>query len=88
MESRGLVQHKSAEVVHQESFPKRGFIRMSGKDLFLLVTVLKDDGVNDFTTKNASPSEKFFRISVEFFIIHDPTAFLTLHLLFSPFYQI
>ena len=43
------------------------------------VAVLQDYRVNNLSTKDASPSEKFFAVPVEFFIGHGPTAPLASH---------
>ena len=49
----------------------------------MTVAVLQDHRVNNFTTKDASPSGKIFAVPVEFFVGHDPTAPLTPHIFLS-----
>jgi hypothetical protein len=46
----------------------------------LFDAIFKNDLVNDLSTKDASPSEKFFAYAVEFFEDHDPTATFALHI--------
>jgi len=43
------------------------------------VSILEDDGVNNLTAENTSPPEKFFTVPIEFFVVHNPTAFVTFH---------
>jgi hypothetical protein len=66
---------------HPHSFSKALPDDFSGRGrlTFLLMSVFEDDGVNNFTAENAPPSEKFLAVAVEFFVIHDPTTFLTFH---------
>jgi len=45
----------------------------------MLESILQDHLVNDLSTKDASPSEKFFTYTIEFFEDHDPTTTMTLH---------
>jgi len=47
------------------------------------VAVLQNHRVNNLSTKDASPSEKFFAVPVEFFVGHGPTAPLASHSFFS-----
>jgi hypothetical protein len=46
---------------------------------FLFEAIFQDNLINDFTAENASPSEKLFTNSVEFFKNHFSTASITLH---------
>jgi hypothetical protein len=45
----------------------------------LLKSILKDHLVNDLSAKNASPSEKFFTDTIEFFENHASSTTMTLH---------
>jgi hypothetical protein len=47
---------------------------------FLLDSILHDHLINDLTTENAPPSEKFFADTVEFLENHCPTATAALHI--------
>jgi hypothetical protein len=42
-------------------------------------SILKYHLVNDLSAEDASPSEKFFTYTVEFFVDHDSTTTMTLH---------
>jgi len=47
------------------------------------VAVFQDHRVNNLSTEDASPSEKFFAVPIEFFVGHRPTAPLTSHIFLS-----
>jgi hypothetical protein len=53
--------------------PWKGFLSALFKAIF------KDHLVNDLSTKDASPPEKFLTDTVEFFEDHDSTATMALH---------
>jgi len=46
---------------------------------FLIESILQDHLIHDLATENASPSEKFFTYSIEFFEYHCSAASVTLH---------
>jgi len=47
---------------------------------FLFESILHDYLINDLSTENASPSEKFFTNTIEFFEDHCSTTTITLHI--------
>jgi hypothetical protein len=70
---KNFTLHYSPSKIENESVSGKGI------STFLFQPILKDHLINDLSTKDTSPSEKFFADTIKFFVNHITTTSMAFH---------